>query len=76
MDADLDVEVALEIAMLPMYISIESDERKVKMREDQINTSLLGKVFRMMPDSIILCTEDGEIAGKSGPRREILIDVF
>ena len=60
-DAMVDAELHLLVSRIPIYIFIEMDTKKVKMREEQITTGLLGKVFRLLPDSIILCTEDGEL---------------
>lgn len=46
---------------VPLYISIEMEGRKMKMKNDQISILLLGKVFLLMPDSIVSFSEDGEV---------------
>ncbi len=33
----------------------------MKIREDQVTVNLVGKVFRLLPYSILLSTDDGEI---------------
>ena len=45
----------------PVHVSIEMDGRKMKIRDDQVTTSLLGKVFCLLPDSVVLLSDTGEV---------------
>ena len=57
----LDDELEEELSAMPTWISVEMEGKTARLKQNQISTMLLSKVFRLMPDSILLCNNEGEI---------------
>ena len=43
-----------------MY-SLKHEDRTVKLKKEQLSVRIIGQVFKLFPDSILLCGEDGTI---------------
>ena len=42
-------------------IKVRFDGKTIKLRQDQVCAKLVAKVFCLLPDSVLLCTDDGEV---------------